>query len=310
MVNTKHKTISIALATYNGAKYLSKQLDSILHQTLLPCEVIIVDDSSTDNTWDILLEYQSKYSIIKRYRNEKNSGVVASFNSAIMKCSGDYIALCDQDDIWLPNKLEILVNNIENYSLIHSDARLIDSDERVVRESHFEIKDANKKYFVDYLWTSSVHGCTAMFKRDLVYKYFPIADGVLSHDQYVALCAMNENGVKLIIDKLVLYRQHTNNVFGASKSTYDRFLQESYLKSSSYIAIKNTGKFTRFDNELDLISLYRLSLSKRKIESNLKLFDLLKLPNGYKYVTFLLLMTVGARLGIARFVYNLARKIY
>ena len=100
--------ISIALASYNGSKYIREQLDSILEQTYQDFELIICDDCSTDNTWQILQEYAQKDSRIKVFENERNLGFKKNFEKAISLCNGKYIALSDQDDIWIDNHLEVL----------------------------------------------------------------------------------------------------------------------------------------------------------------------------------------------------------
>ena len=100
--------ISIAMTTYNGEKYLAEQLDSILSQTHTDWELIICDDCSTDSTWQILQEYAQKDSRIKIYKNEQNLGFKKNFEKAIGLCTGDYIALSDQDDVWFPEHLSLL----------------------------------------------------------------------------------------------------------------------------------------------------------------------------------------------------------
>ena len=93
------KKISIVLCTYNGAKFLKEQLDSIVSQSIEPYEVIAQDDSSTDETMDILREYAQKHSYIKVFQNEKERGINNNFFSAIYRATGDFIAISDQDDI-------------------------------------------------------------------------------------------------------------------------------------------------------------------------------------------------------------------
>ena len=100
----QNKLVSIAMATYNGEKYLKEQLDSIYAQTYKDIEVIVCDDCSSDKTVEILDEYKEKYGL-KYYINEKNLGFKKNFEKAISLCSGDFIALADQDDIWIENKI-------------------------------------------------------------------------------------------------------------------------------------------------------------------------------------------------------------
>src|SRR5574344_1640995 len=120
-----HNLISIAMCSYNGERFIKEQIDSIIAQTYKNFELIIVDDGSKDNTIEIIKYYQSKDSRIKLFQNEKNLGFVKNFEKAITLCSGDFIALADQDDVWKKNKIEVFLNNIDKNMLIYSDAILM-----------------------------------------------------------------------------------------------------------------------------------------------------------------------------------------
>jgi glycosyltransferase involved in cell wall biosynthesis len=112
MQNENLKKISVVMCTYNGEKYLREQLDSIVNQTYPIYEFIIQDDCSTDATFDILSEYRLQYPYIKLYQNEKQKGINENFFSAISLATGDYIALSDQDDVWVLDKLKIQIESI------------------------------------------------------------------------------------------------------------------------------------------------------------------------------------------------------
>ena len=132
--------ISIALATYNGEKYLREFLDSIAYQTYKNIEIIACDDQSTDNTVKILEEY-SKILNLRYYLNENRLGPVKNFEKALKLCSGRFIALADQDDIWLPEKIETLYNEIikdNNILCVKSDAYLIDANCNFITESNIK----------------------------------------------------------------------------------------------------------------------------------------------------------------------------
>jgi len=121
--------VSIALCTYNGDTYISSQLDTIINQTYGNIEIIVVDDGSTDNTLPILKHYEETGKI-KLYRNNTNLGFIKNFEKAISLCTGDYIALSDQDDLWELNKIELLVNTIGENMLIFSDSEFIGRENR------------------------------------------------------------------------------------------------------------------------------------------------------------------------------------
>ena len=113
MTNKAMPLVSIAMATYNGEKYLSKQIDSLVNQSYKNIEIVVVDDCSSDDTINILETYEKNFPFIHIHKQPSNNGVTKTFNNAINLCKGKYIATCDQDDIWELNKIEILVNAIE-----------------------------------------------------------------------------------------------------------------------------------------------------------------------------------------------------
>ena len=148
--------ISIAMATYNGEKYLREQIDSILNQTIQDFELIVCDDCSTDTTWNILLEYQSQDKRIKCYRNEENLGFKKNFEKAIKLCTGEYIALSDQDDIWLEEKVETMIGIMNDYPQIKalaSSFQFIDKDNNP-KEVELIPTFSNNNLFVSFILSS------------------------------------------------------------------------------------------------------------------------------------------------------------
>lgn len=152
--------ISIAMATYNGEKYIKYQLDSLLNQTLKPTEIVIVDDRSTDSTYSILLDYAEKYPIIKVYQNEKNSLPAYTFRRAFELTSGDYIAPCDQDDIWFSDKLE------KCYEYMSNDVKIIFHQDRIWYEDGTTVDTNYPNYTLnEILYSPRATGHTAFFER-------------------------------------------------------------------------------------------------------------------------------------------------
>lgn len=216
----KMKLVSIAMTTYNGQKYLREQLDSIFAQTYKNIELVISDDASLDNTVEILEEYKKKYKI-KYSVNKANLGFIKNFEKTISLCHGDYIALADQDDIWMPDKIRTLVDEIGDNTLICSDASLIDADGRIFAQSlkkYTNIHAVSGNPVGLLIFRNFVTGCTSMFRKELLEKAMPIPDGTGSHDWWFALVASKLNGIKYLNRQLVLYRQHEMNDIGASKS--------------------------------------------------------------------------------------------
>ena len=120
------KLVSIVVTTYNGERFLKAQLDSIIAQTYQPIEIIVVDDGSTDNTLNILNEYATNHKNVSVIKNEQNLGYVKNFEKGFSLAKGDYIAPCDQDDVWLPTKIDVLVNHIGDDAIAYCDSEFID----------------------------------------------------------------------------------------------------------------------------------------------------------------------------------------
>ena len=223
----RKELVSIAMTTYNGEKYLIQQLDSILTQTYKNLEVIICDDKSLDNTAKIIKEYQKSDSRIKFFPNETNLGFKKNFEKAISFCSGEYIALSDQDDIWEKNKIELLLENIKDFDLIHSACSLI--DENSIQISPLWLKEDDLKYtFSKIIFGNSVTGCTTLFKKELLKDFFPIPRGEYYHDWWLALLAIKGNGIVFFNKPLVKYRQHSSQDTGANIDTLRKKLNRYY----------------------------------------------------------------------------------
>jgi len=212
----KLKLVSIAMATYNGSEYLKEQLDSILNQTYANIEVIICDDCSTDNTFQILQDYAKKDSRIKLFKNDKNLGYVKNFEKAISLSKGDYIALSDQDDVWMKDKIEILLKEIKKYDLIHSDACLINEKNAIISESFskFSNKMIKPLSIIDITLNGCVTGCTCMFTKKLKQYVLPFPDRLYMHDKWLGINAYYLGSIKYLDLPLIKYRQHSNNQIG------------------------------------------------------------------------------------------------
>lgn len=252
--------ISIACCTYNGSRFLSQQLDSIVNQTKLPDEIVVCDDCSTDTTRDILLHYADEYSNIKWVLawNDHRLGVRRNFEKAISLASGRYIATCDQDDVWRKDKLEKLYNYINETgcSLVHSDTRLIDNTGHELASSGRRYSDLSRKHYLSeyILGENDVTGCTMMFNSSLKKLIFPFPTHYYYHDQWLAIWACRNGGIGFIDQPLIDYRQHGNNVVaslcgGGNKSslTYTHFIGKS---KDLFMVLRNSDKIGLSSNEI------------------------------------------------------------
>lgn len=219
--------ISIAMATYNGEKYLREQLDSIFAQTYQNFEFIVCDDCSTDSTVQILREYEKKDDRIKVFVNEENLGFKKNFEKAIRLCSGDYIALSDQDDIWMENHLEVLLENIAGKSAAAGNAVMIDS---AGAEKKYSLSEGDRYYAagsnIDKLFTilcyrNPFSGAISMYSTGKCLNVaLPIPDFVKYHDVWFSLVACCLDGLDYTFEPLVKHRVHEKNESGAHHITF------------------------------------------------------------------------------------------
>jgi glycosyltransferase involved in cell wall biosynthesis len=215
-LDTDTSKISVVMATYNGERYLHEQIDSILHQTFPPAELIIVDDCSTDSSLQILQDYAAKNSIVKIFSNESNIGFLKNFEKGIALSTGSHIALSDQDDIWALDKLEKLINGIDDALLIYSNSELVDENGNSLHKKMSDIKNqlgfTSSLMFVIGTWAP---GHAFLFTRELAKKCIPFPS-VVAHDFWLAFVATCYKPVKYLPEPLVLYRQHATNTVSAN----------------------------------------------------------------------------------------------
>lgn len=205
--------VSVAMATYNGEKFLREQLESLYAQTRVPDEIVVVDDCSTDRTLDILKEYHEKKGLIY-YINESNQGVNCNFFKAISKCIGDYVAISDQDDIWFPNKIEESLNKITEIekgrpAVVSSLSRDIDANGNIIGRDR-STSDTWK--IGDTLFYGNSQGCSLMMNRKLINLLKPITKETPIYDWIISNVAAI-SGIKYNIGNVLMYyRHHSNNV--------------------------------------------------------------------------------------------------
>lgn len=211
--------ISVCVATYNGSSYIKQQLVSILEQLSEEDEVIIADDCSTDNSISIIESLSDKR--IHLIKNEsKASGVVKNFERALSRASGDYIFLCDQDDVWLPNKVEQCMLALTNYLLVVSDCKVVDKSLNELHPSFFKLRNSGKG-IIKNLYKNSYLGCCMAFRKELLKYALPIPANTPMHDMWLGLIANCIGSVIFLPEALVLYRRHGGNTSPtAQKSTF------------------------------------------------------------------------------------------
>lgn len=235
----ENNCVSVAMATFNGEQYVREQTESILNQTHTNLQIIICDDGSTDSTPRILETYAKKDPRVHVFFNDTNLGLVKNFEKALSLCTGEYIALADQDDVWENNKIASLLANIKASLLIHSDATLIDGHGIIINNSYTRYSKKNlEKNIYSYFIENNVTGCTALISQKLLTYALPFPNNILVHDWWLALCAYKHGTITYLDQPLIRYRQHESNQIGASDSTkIHSFAQrkKAYKKTSLFL---------------------------------------------------------------------------
>lgn len=223
--------VEILMATYNGEKYLKSLINSIVNQTYKNWNLLIRDDCSTDNTIKIINklknDYSDKVKIIEN--NKKRLGACQNFHELLKKSTAKYLFFCDQDDIWLKNKIEISMKKMlelekiygKNHSiLIHTNLKLINSSNKIISNSFWAYCsiEPEKMYIPEVLFFQNIiTGCTILINDSAKRKSLPIPEEALMHDWWIALRIAKYGKIENINTPTILYRQHKNNFSGIKK---------------------------------------------------------------------------------------------
>ena len=259
--------VSVAMTTYHGAQYILKQMQSLVLQTRKADEVIICDDCSQDNTSTIIRQFIADHKLENWhfYENQNNLGFAKNFRKALSFTSGEIVFLCDQDDIWVDNKIETMAGIMENNPAISALAcsyRLIDCDDH-------EVKQEGKKFYepapgspklssVEYgpiLYYNIAQGCAGAYRRRLIDTFCAVDDfGSIPHDWALNLMAHQEHGLYFLKEELLLYRIHSHNAIG--------------IDSRRPLAADRVFRLQKYAKELESALLLPLSeASKNEIHS-------------------------------------------
>jgi len=258
----KHPLVSIALCTYNGTVHLEEQLESIIKQTYPNIEVVVVDDGSKDDTIDILNSYSNKYSYFRIYQNEINLGYIKNFEKAISLCKGEFIALCDQDDIWIENKIELQVSEIGAHALIYHDSEFIDENGTSLDKKMSDVINMySGNSFKPFLFFNCLSGHAVLFKRQLTDYSIPFPKEIF-HDRWLAYTATNTGSIKYINRSLVRYRQHENSDTNILK----------LKRNKTENAIHGNAKIVKALSEFEIFAVYKYNKDQKFIDKLLKLY--------------------------------------
>lgn len=240
------------MASYNGEEYICEQIDSILSQTLQQFELVVCDDCSTDSTWKILQNYSATDSRIRIFQNEGNIGFKNNFAKAISLTKGEYIALCDQDDIWERDHLEQLLNHLGNKMIACGDSLLVDSQNHSLNMTlsyqqsfDFVSDDDMKKAYSLFYFRSPFQGAGMLIRREFFEMALPIPQQIPYHDVWFSELSCFYGGMNYFKKVITRYRQHNKNVTGSRIQRRPKFgtwlrkiLRGKYLQDRSYAALQ------------------------------------------------------------------------
>jgi len=207
------KKISVCMATRNGGRFIQRQISSILPQLGPDDELIISDDSSTDETTDIIKRFADPR--IKLLENNTFFSPVLNLENALRQASGDIIVLSDQDDVWLENKVAVIRENLGKITtpvaLISLDGSVVDEQETVTFDSLFVKIGAGAGLFKN-VFNNTYMGCCLAFRRELLDLALPFPKHIPMHDMWLGLLAEIHGDVRFVPEKTILYRKHSASV--------------------------------------------------------------------------------------------------
>jgi glycosyltransferase involved in cell wall biosynthesis len=303
--------ISILLAAYNGERHIAEQIESLFGQTQDNFKLYIRDDCSTDGTWEIIRNYEKRYpgKIIVE-QNSRNSGSSKhNFIGMMIDIKDDYIMLCDQDDIWLPDKIEKTISKLKDMEarhgkekplLVHTDLKVVDENLNVISPSYRQAMNAGyeRTGLRQILIQNVTTGCTAAYNRALAELIRAEPEYMVMHDWWLVLTAAAFGRIGYLDEQTILYRQHGSNEIGANdvrtfRYKFNRLMHGGEVRK----AIKQT-----YDQAASFQEMYSHLLNE---EQRVLLSAYRKIPAHNKLMRCLMIIRLGVlKHGIERKIAN------
>lgn len=228
--------ITVCMATYNGGKYIREQAVSILGQLSCGDELVVSDDGSSDDTIEILEDLEDPR--IRILRNDGRHGIVGNFENALRNARGEYIFLTDQDDLWLPGKVERCMEALGGHDLVVHDATITDGELSPIAGSFFELHGSGKGFWNNLRRNCYMGSCMA-FRASVLEYTLPFPPNIAMHDMWIGLRCERKGSVEFIPEPLILYRRHGGNASATGeKSGFSIWRQLKYRM----IMLKNVKK--------------------------------------------------------------------
>lgn len=294
------KQIDILLATFNGSPYIDQLLHSIFSQTYTNWRLLIRDDCSTDDTICKVLSFAERHNDKVKVIDNNNIrlGIIGNFSSLLSESSAEYIMFADQDDIWLPQKIEMtlskarmLEEGVDIPLLVHTDLCVVDENLCMIAESFWEYQGLNPgrgANLKDAMVQNVVTGCTMLINRKLAQLSMPISENAKMHDWWIAMVAAAFGQVHYIPQATILYRQHGGNDTGAKRWNFYNALSYFFLGKKLHQNVLSTEM-----QALSFFNLYYPILSKIQADI-IKNFGLLNERN------YFVRRAIASRLGLRK----------
>lgn len=217
------------MATYNGEEFIEEQIFSILRQLSSNDELIISDDNSNDSTLLKVNSFNDKR--IKIFKNPGEKGYSQNFENALNNAKGDVIFLSDQDDVWVEDRLRLMINKLENSSLVIADAEIVNEKLETINKSHFDLYNVRKGFLVNFLKTRYIGACMC-FKREVLNKAmpFPKDKKYCAHDYWLAIISEFYFSTELSNKTSILYRRHSSNALDGGNSSSNSLFKKVWTR--------------------------------------------------------------------------------
>ncbi len=224
------------MATFNGELFIKQQILSILVQLSCDDEIIVSDDGSTDNTLDIINDINDRR--IKVYKNSGVNGYVGNFENSLNLASGDVIFLSDQDDIWFPNKVNLVLEQLKTNEFVITDAIIVNAKLDVVEDSYFNARKTSFGFFSSLIRCRYL-GCCYAFRNTVLRKALPFPPNhkYLPHDLWLALIGEFFYSVSYLKVPLIYYRRHSNNTSDGGNFSSNSIFTKIKIRLYSLVCI-------------------------------------------------------------------------
>lgn len=229
--------VDILMATYNGALYVKEQIASIQNQRHQNWRLLVSDDSSTDNTWEILTEFANSDPRIVLLPRKERLGSISNFSRLMEHASAYYVMFSDQDDFWFPEKISKTLTKMREMEfqegssvpfLVHTDLVVVNHALKEMHPSLWKYSNLDSSRYVTLnrlLAQNVITGCTMMINRPLLEISYPIPREAVMHDRWIGLVAAAFGRIGIIPEATMAYRQHGKNQLGAKAYGFKRLWQ-------------------------------------------------------------------------------------